>query len=171
MRVAVSGDVSTEIDKRLAELGLELPEPAAPGANYVPFVQTGNLVFVTGQLPQWNGERRFIGKLGRELGVEDGQEAARLCALNVLAQLRVALSGDLGHVVRCVRIAGYVNSVPEFHGQSQVVNGASDTFIVVLGDRGRHTRVAIGVAALPLRRRGGGGGELRGEHLAGDASA
>jgi enamine deaminase RidA (YjgF/YER057c/UK114 family) len=80
MRVAVSGDVSTEIDKRLADLGLELPEPAAPGANYVPFVQTGNLLFVTGQLPRWNGERRFIGKLGRELGVEDGQEAARLCA-------------------------------------------------------------------------------------------
>jgi enamine deaminase RidA (YjgF/YER057c/UK114 family) len=112
-------------------------------------VRTGNLVFVTGQLAQWNGQRRFIGKLGREFSVEDGQQAARLCALNVLAQLRVALDGDLDRVVQCVRIAGYVNSVPEFHGQSQVINGASDTFIAVLGERGRHTRVAVGVAALP----------------------
>ena len=141
--------MTTQIDNRIAELGLELPEPAAPGANYMPFVQTGNLVFVTGQLSQWNGERRFIGKLGREFSVEEGQEAARLCALNVLAQLRVALHGDLDRVVQCVRIAGYVNSVPEFDGQSQVINGASDVFIAVLGDCGRHTRIAVGVAVLP----------------------
>jgi enamine deaminase RidA (YjgF/YER057c/UK114 family) len=101
---------------RLHELGLELPEPATPGANYVPFVRTGDLVFVTGQLSQWNGERRFIGKLGRELGVEQGQQAARLCALNVIAELRLALGGDLDRVVQCVRIAGFVNAVPEFHG-------------------------------------------------------
>jgi enamine deaminase RidA (YjgF/YER057c/UK114 family) len=141
--------VTTHIDHKLADLGLELPEPAAPGANYMPFVQTGDLVFVTGQLSQWNGERRFIGKLGREFSVEDGQEAARLCALNVLAQLRTALHGDLDRVVQCVRLAGYVNSVPEFHGQSQVINGASDLFIAVLGDCGRHTRIAVGVAVLP----------------------
>ena len=115
----------------------------------MPFVQTGNLVFVTGQLSQWNGERRFIGKLGREFSVEDGQEAARLCALNVLAQLRTALHGNLDRVVQCVRLAGYVNSVPEFDGQSQVINGASDLFIGVLGDCGRHTRIAVGVAVLP----------------------
>jgi enamine deaminase RidA (YjgF/YER057c/UK114 family) len=145
----LSAEVTTEIDNRLAELGLELPAPAVPGANYLPFVRTGNLVFVTGQLAQWNGERRFIGKLGREFSVEDGQQAARLCALNVLAQLRVALDGDLDRVVQCVRIAGYVNSMPEFHGQSQVINGASDTFIAVFGERGRHTRIAVGVAALP----------------------
>ena len=141
--------MTTQIDDRLANLGLELPEPATPGANYVPFVQTGNLVFVTGQLSQWNGERRFIGKLGREFSVEDGQEAARLCALNVLAQLRTALHGNLDRVVQCVRLAGYVNSVPEFDGQSQVINGASDLFIAVLGDCGRHTRIAVGVAVLP----------------------
>ncbi len=137
------------VDERLIELGLELPEPSAPGANYVPFVQTGDLVFVTGQLSQWNGERRFIGKLGREFGVEEGQEAARLCALNVIAQLRVALDGDLDRVVRCVRIAGFVNSMPDFHGHSQVVNGASDTFVAIFGEAGRHTRMAVGVAALP----------------------
>ena len=141
--------MTARIDSRLVELGLELPEPAVPGANYMPFAQTGNLVVVTGQLSQWNGERRFIGKLGREFGVQEGQQAARLCALNVLAQLRVALEGDLGRVRQCVRIAGYVNSVPEFHGQSQVINGASDVFIDGFRGRGRHARVAIGVAALP----------------------
>ena len=137
------------IDARLVELGLELPEPSAPGANYVPFVRTGNLVFVTGQLSQWNGERRFIGKLGREFDVEEGQQAARLCALNVIAQLRAALDGDLDRVARCVRIAGFVNSMPEFHGQSQVMNGASDVFVEVFGGAGRHARMAIGVSALP----------------------
>ena len=141
--------VRGSIDARLAELGLELPEPSAPGANYVPFVRTGNLVFVTGQLSQWNGERRFVGKLGREFDVEEGRQAARLCALNVIAQLRLALDGDLDRVARCVRIAGFVNSMPEFHGQSQVMNGASDVFVEVFGDAGRHARMAIGVSALP----------------------
>jgi len=141
--------VRGSIDARLAELGLELPEPSAPGANYVPFVRTGNLVFVTGQLSQWNGERRFIGKLGREFDVEEGRQAARLCALNVIAHLRAALDDDLDRVARCVRIAGFVNSMPEFHGQSQVMNGASDVFVEVFGDAGRHARMAIGVSALP----------------------
>jgi enamine deaminase RidA (YjgF/YER057c/UK114 family) len=137
------------IAERLARLGIELPEPSKPGATYVPFIQTGNLVFVTGQLSQWNGERRFIGKLGAELDVAEGQQAARLCALNVLAQLRVAVNGDLGRVSQCIRLSGYVNSTPEFFGQSQVINGASDLFMEVFGDVGRHTRMAVGVAALP----------------------
>jgi enamine deaminase RidA (YjgF/YER057c/UK114 family) len=98
--------MSGEIEQRLRELGIELPQPSAPGANYVPYVRTGDLVFVTGQLSQWNGERRFIGKLGREFNVQEGQQAARLCALNVIAQLRVALDGDLDRLSRCVRIAG-----------------------------------------------------------------
>lgn len=140
---------SNATNARLAELGLELPEPATPGANYVPFVRTGDLVFVTGQLSQWNGERRFVGKLGREFDVEEGQRAAQLCALNVIAQVRVAVNDDLDRVVKCVRIAGYVNSTSEFHGQSQVVNGASDVFVEVFGERGRHARMAVGVAALP----------------------
>jgi enamine deaminase RidA (YjgF/YER057c/UK114 family) len=130
-------------------LGIELPTPSTPGANYVQFVRTGNLLFLTGQLAQWNGERRFIGKLGREFGVEEGQQAARLCALNLIAHLRTALEGDLDRVVRCVRISGYVNSLPDFVAQSQVLNGASDLFVEVFGEAGRHTRMAVGVSALP----------------------
>ncbi len=137
------------VDDRLRQLGIGLPEPSKPGANYVPSVRTGNLIFLTGQLSQWNGERRFIGKLGREFGVEEGQQAARLCALNLVAQLRAALDGDLDRVVRCVRIAGYVNSMPDFVAQSQVINGASDLFVEVFEDAGRHTRMAVGVSALP----------------------
>jgi enamine deaminase RidA (YjgF/YER057c/UK114 family) len=139
----------TTITDRLKALGIELPTPSSPGANYVQFVRTGNLLFLTGQLSQWNGERRFIGKLGREFGVEEGQQAARLCALNLIAHLRVALEGDLDRVVRCVRISGYVNSLPDFVAQSQVLNGASDLFVEVFGEAGRHTRMAVGVSALP----------------------
>jgi enamine deaminase RidA (YjgF/YER057c/UK114 family) len=137
------------IDARLKDLGLELPGPSTPGANYVPFVRTGDLVFLTGQLSQWNGERRFIGKLGREFGVEEGQQAARLCALNLIAHLATAADGDLDRVRRCVRLAGFVNSTPDFLSQSQVVNGASDLFVQVFGDAGRHARMAVGVSALP----------------------
>lgn len=137
------------IERRLAELGIDLPQPSAPGANYVPSVRTGDLLVVTGQLSQWNGERRFVGKLGREYGVAEGQQAARLCALNVVAHVRAALDGDLDRVIRCVRIGGFVNSTPDFDGQSQVVNGASDLFVEIFGDAGRHARMAIGVSALP----------------------
>jgi enamine deaminase RidA (YjgF/YER057c/UK114 family) len=137
------------IETRLKELGLELPTPSTPGANYVPFVRSGQLVFLTGQLSQWNGERRFVGKLGREWGVEEGREAARLCALNLIAHLKTAAEGDLDRVRRCVRLAGYVNSTPDFLAQSQVMNGASDLFVDVFGDAGRHARMAVGVAALP----------------------
>lgn len=138
-----------QVEARLQELELELPQASTPGANYVPYVRSGDLVFLTGQLSQWNGERRFVGKLGREFGVPEGQQAARLCGLNLLAHLRVALNGDLDRVVRVVRLAGYVNSMPDFVGQSQVMNGASDLFIDVLGEAGRHTRMAVGVSALP----------------------
>ncbi len=138
-----------QVEARMKELEVELPQPSKPGANYVPFVRSGNLVFLTGQLSQWNGERRFVGKLGREFGVREGQQAARLCALNLLAHLRVALNGDLDRVVLTVRLAGYVNSTPDFDGQSQVMNGASDLFIDLLGEAGRHTRMAVGVSALP----------------------
>lgn len=137
------------IADRLRSLGIELPTPSTPGANYVPSVRAGNLLFLTGQLSQWNGERRFVGKLGREFGVAEGQQAARLCALNLIAHVREALDGDLDRVVRCLRVAGYVNSMPDFTAQSQVVNGASDLFVEVFGDAGRHTRMAVGVSALP----------------------
>jgi enamine deaminase RidA (YjgF/YER057c/UK114 family) len=141
--------MSTRIEERLKELGLELPQASAPGANYIPFVRTGNLIYVSGQVSQWNGERRFIGKLGREFTLEQGQEAARLCALNVIAQLQLAIGGDFSRFVRCVRLGGYVNSTPDFLNHPQVINGASDLFVAVLGEEGRHSRTAIGVSALP----------------------
>jgi enamine deaminase RidA (YjgF/YER057c/UK114 family) len=137
------------IDARLKALQIELPEPSKPGANYVPYLETGNLLFLTGQLCHWNGERLFIGKLGAEFAIEEGQKAARICALNLISQLKVALDGNLDRVARTVRLAGYVNSAPDFHGQSQVMNGASDLFIEVFEEKGRHTRLAVGVSALP----------------------
>jgi enamine deaminase RidA (YjgF/YER057c/UK114 family) len=149
VRNAIVSTMPSPIADCLKALGIELPQPSKPGANYVPAVRTGNLMYLTGQLSQWNGERRFIGKLGREFGVEEGQQAARLCALNLVAQLQAALDGDLDRVVRCVRIAGYVNSVPDFVAQSQVINGASDLFVEIFQDAGRHTRMAVGVSALP----------------------
>ena len=138
------------IDARLAELGIELPQPSAPGANYLPFVHTGNLVFLTGQLSQWNGERRFLGKLGREFGLAEGQQAARLCALNLIAHLRVAVSGDLDRVSP-LRPGERLRErrSPDFLEHSQVINGASDLFVLVFGDAGRHTRMAFGVSGLP----------------------
>lgn len=137
------------VEQRLKTLKIELPEPSAPGANYVPFVREAGLIFITGQLSQWNGEQRFIGKVGREFDADAGREAVRLAALNVIAHLRAALNGDLDRVRRCVRIGVFVNSDPDFHGQSQLANGASDLFLDVFGEAGRHTRMAIGVAALP----------------------
>lgn len=139
-----------KIDARLKELKIELPQAGAPVANYVPAVRTGSLIFLAGQICQWNGERRFVGKLGREFGIKEGQEAARLCALNALAQLRHALDGDLDRVVRCVRLGGFVNSVPDFVEQPQVVNGASNLMVEVFGDAGRHARTAVGVNVLPF---------------------
>jgi len=139
----------SQADKVLAALGLELPAPSTPGADYVPFVRAGDLVYVTGQLAQWNGERRFVGKLGREFGLEEGRAAARLAALNVIAHLRHALDGDLDRVAQFVRVTGLVNGEPDFTGASQVINGASELFLRVFGPAGRHTRMAYCVAALP----------------------
>jgi enamine deaminase RidA (YjgF/YER057c/UK114 family) len=137
------------IDHRLAELGLELPNPASPIANYIPAVRSGNLLFLSGQICQWNSERRFVGKLGAEISLEDGKEAAKLCGLNLLAQAKRALEGDLDRVVRIVRLGGFVNAAPEFRDQPQVVNGASDLMVAVFGDAGRHARTAVGVGSLP----------------------
>jgi len=141
------------IDAKLQELGIVLPNPAAPVANYVPFVQTGNLVVISGQLclgldgKLADGHK---GKLGAEISAETGQEAARLCAINLLAQLKAALGGDLDRVVRCVRLGGFINAVPTYAGLAPVMNGASDLMVQVLGDKGRHARSTIGVAELPL---------------------
>ena len=142
--------MSGTIDARLRQLGIELPEPAAPVANYVPFAVSGNLVFIAGQICQWNGERRFVGKLGAGIDIAGGKEAARLCALNILAQLRAACGGDLDRVRRIVRVGGFVNCTAEFTDMPQVVNGASDLMVEVFGDAGRHARAAVGVSSLPL---------------------
>ena len=138
-----------EVKKRLASLGIDLPIPSEPGANYVPYLGVGNLLFLTGQLCHWNGERMFVGKLGSDFDIEEGQKAARICGLNLISQLKVALKGDLDRVKQTVRLVGYMNSVPDFHGQSQIMNGASDLFVDVFGESGKHTRVAVGVTALP----------------------
>jgi enamine deaminase RidA (YjgF/YER057c/UK114 family) len=141
--------MSVKIEARLAELGIELPQPASPLANYVGFALSGNLVFIAGQICQWNGELRFVGKLGAGISVADGKEAARLCALNILAQVRAACGGDLDRVRRCLRVGGFVNCTPEFIDMPQVVNGASDVMVEVFGDIGRHARAAVGVSSLP----------------------
>jgi enamine deaminase RidA (YjgF/YER057c/UK114 family) len=141
--------MSGRIEARLAELGIELPQPGAPVANYVPYTVSGNLVFVAGQICQWNGEIRCVGKLGAGIGLDAGREAARLCALNILAHLRVACGGHLDRVRRCVQLRGFVNCTPEFTDMPRVVNGASDLMVEVLGDAGRHARAAVGVNSLP----------------------
>ena len=137
------------IEARLAELGIELPQPAAPVANYVPFALSGNLLFIAGQICQWNGQLRFVGKLGAGVGIAEGKEAARLCALNILAHVRTACGGDLDRVRRCLRVGGFVNCTPDFTDMPQVVNGASDLMVEVFGDGGRHARAAVGVSSLP----------------------
>jgi len=138
------------VDSRLAELGLILPTPAASVANYLPFVVSGSLVFVSGQLPLVDGKVAVTGRLGADVSLEDGQEAARLCAINLLAQARAAAGGNLDRITRLVRLGGFVASTPDFTDQPKVVNGASDLMVTVLGDAGRHSRAAVGVASLPL---------------------
>ena len=138
------------IEARIQELGIELPKAGEAAGNYVPFVRTGDLLFIAGVLPVWNGERRFPGKLGREVTLEQGQQAARLCGLNIFAHLRNALQGDLDRVIRCVRLGGFVNCTPEFAQQPQVINGCSDLMVEILGDQGRHARTAVGANVLPF---------------------
>jgi enamine deaminase RidA (YjgF/YER057c/UK114 family) len=137
------------IDARLKELGITLPDAGTPAGNYVPTVRTGNLLFVAGQISQENGKPQFLGKLGKEFKIEDGQKAARLCALNIIAHVRAALGGDLDRVKRVVKVTGFVNSTPEFTDQPQVINGASDLLVQVFGDAGKHARAAVGVSSLP----------------------
>jgi enamine deaminase RidA (YjgF/YER057c/UK114 family) len=138
------------IDKLLAEKKIELPRAAAPVANYVPVVMAGNLAFVSGQVTVWNGEFRFVGKLGKEFDIEQGQHAARICGLNVLAQLKAALDGDLDRVKRCVKLGVFVNSVDDFTDQPKVANGVSDLMVEIFGDAGKHARAALGTNVLPL---------------------
>jgi enamine deaminase RidA (YjgF/YER057c/UK114 family) len=139
------------VEGRLAELGIKLPTPAAPVANYVGTVRSGNLLFVSGQICLGLDGKlsdAHKGKLGAEISMEAGVEAARLCAINVLAQVRGAI-GDLDGVERCVRLGGFINAMPTFAAVPAVMNGASDLMVAVFGDKGRHARSTIGVAELP----------------------
>lgn len=139
-------------EDRLKALGITLPEPAAPVANYVPFVRSGAQVTISGQVcfgPDGKLAPAHTGRVGDEVTPEVAKEAARLCAINVLAQLKAAI-GDLDRVLRCVRLGGFITSAPAFTGHAGVMNGASDLMVEVLGERGRHARTTIGVAGLPL---------------------
>ena len=142
--------MSGRVDKRLKELGIELPNPSTPAANYVPYVIAGNLLLISGQVTVWNGEIKYRGKLGKDFGIEEGYQAARLCALNVLAQARAACHGDLDRIKRCVKVSGFVNAAPDFTDHPKVLNGASDLLVEILGDAGRHVRFAVGAASLPM---------------------
>jgi enamine deaminase RidA (YjgF/YER057c/UK114 family) len=137
------------IEARLAELGLTLPSAPNPVANYVPYAVTGNLLFISGQISKAADGTIVTGLLGRDVAVEAGQSAARLCALNILAQAKAAL-GDLDRIAQVVRLTGFVAATADFADHPKVVNGASDLMVEVLGDKGRHTRAAVGVAGLPM---------------------
>ena len=140
--------MANDIAARLKALGIELPAPGKPAANYVPTVTTGKLLFVSGQVPRAPDGVKFVGKVGREFSIAEGQRAARLCAINVLGAIQDAV-GDLERVVRIVKVVGFVNAVPDFTDVHVVVNGASDLMVEVLGDNGRHTRAAVGSSSLP----------------------
>lgn len=141
--------MSDTIESRLKNLGISIPEAAAPAANYVPYAQSGTLLLTSGQLPLENGKLVNTGRLGDSLVVADGQLAARACAVNILAQAKAAL-GDLNRIKRVVKITAFVASAPDFTEQHLVANGASDLLVAILGDAGKHARSAVGVASLPL---------------------
>lgn len=139
------------IESRLTDLGIVLPVPQQTRvAKILPTMIVDRLLYVSGMVPQWNGDLRFVGKVGREFSLEEGQEAARLSTLNVLAQAEAALEGDLDRVKRVVNLKGYVNAMPDFTAISAVVNGASELMVDVFGEAGQHTRTAVGVAVMPF---------------------
>jgi enamine deaminase RidA (YjgF/YER057c/UK114 family) len=136
------------VETRLQTLGLVLPIATKPVANFVACVQTGSILFVSGQIPSWNGELRYVGRVGAEVTAEEARAAARICALNVLAQVRAFL-GSLERIKRVCLVQGFVNGVPEFSDHSAVMNGASDLFVEVFGEVGKHARFAVGAGSLP----------------------
>jgi len=137
------------IEDKLASLGITLPVPPAPAGSYLPVVVSGNLAFVAGQIPSEGGQVKFKGKVGKDLPIEAGRQAARLCTVNALAQLKAAL-GSLDRIKHFVKVTGFVNCDPSFTEQPKVVNGASDLLVQVFGDSGKHARAAVGVSSLPL---------------------
>ncbi|MBB4954046.1 enamine deaminase RidA (YjgF/YER057c/UK114 family) [Agrobacterium vitis] len=142
--------MSDTIDSRLSDLGISLPVAATPAANYVSFVISGNLLYLSGQLPMENGKIAVSGLLGADVELTEGQRAAELCAINILAQAKAALDGDLGRIVKVIKLNGFIASTPGFTDQHLVMNGASNLIANVLGEAGKHARAAVGMAALPL---------------------
>lgn len=139
----------TSAEARLAALAIELPAVPRPIANFVPYRRHGGLVFLAGQVCEWNGEVRYVGRLGIDYDLADGQKAARVCGLNLIAALKMACSGSLDGVTGCIRLGGFVNCAPDFREIPQVINGASDLMHELFGARGAHARTAVGVANLP----------------------
>lgn len=142
--------MSGKIEARLAERGITLPQAAAPAANYVPYVVAGSLLHVSGQVTMQDGKLAYVGRLGRDFGVDEGYQAARVCGLNLIAQAKAACDGDLDRVKRVVKLGGFVNCTPDFTDHPKVVNGASDLMVEVFGDAGRHARFAVGAPSLPF---------------------
>ena len=140
----------SQIDLRLKEKGIKLDAPAPPAANYVPFVISQSQIFVSGQLPMAEGKIKYSGRVGAEVSIDQARDAARLCAINILAQVNSACNGDLGRIRRCVKLGGFVNAVENFEQHPHVINGASDLIVDILGDPGRHARSAVGVPHLPF---------------------
>lgn len=141
--------MGANLKQRLEKLGIELPTPVKPGANFSPTKRVGNLLYVSGQVPVSEGVDRYVGKLGEAVSLEDGQAAARLCAVNILSQVNQAVGGDFDQVVGCVRLGGFINASADFKDHPKVLNGASDLMVAVLGDAGRHTRASVGCNSLP----------------------
>ncbi|MBU9223457.1 RidA family protein [Burkholderia multivorans] len=142
--------MTLNLKERLKELDIDLPESAPkPGANFLPVKRVGNLLYVSGQVPVRDGVDQYVGKVGRDVTIEDGQAAARLCAVNMLAQVNRAVDGDFSRIAGCVRLGGFVNAAEDFTEHPKVINGASDLMVAVLGDAGRHTRAAVGCISLP----------------------
>ena len=142
--------MSGKIDARLAELGIVIPTPASPAANYVPFTISGNTLFVSGQITMWDGEVKYIGRVGDRISKEDAYQAARICGMNIIAQAKAACGGDLDRVTRVLKLGGFVNCVPEFVDMPEVINGASDLMVEVFGSEiGSHARFAVGAVSLP----------------------
>ncbi len=142
-----TGDV---IEAKLKQLGIVLPQPAPPVASYVPFVVINDMVYISGQLPMQDGKVAFQGKVGKDYTVEQAADAAKLCAINILAQIKTACRGNWDNIQRCVKLTGFVNCIDGFADQSKVINGASNLMADVLGDIGKHARAAVGVNALPM---------------------
>jgi enamine deaminase RidA (YjgF/YER057c/UK114 family) len=141
--------MTNNIEQRLKKLGIKIPDINAPAANYVAYKQVGNLLYISGQTAKYNGELKFIGKAGNDYGIDESYEAAKLCCLNVIGQVKEALKGNLNRVKSCVKLTVYVNSIPSFTEHPKIANGASDLMVKIFEEKGKHTRVTVGCNSLP----------------------